>query len=351
MRLASGQFLEALVLSSTLVMKISFQEAVRLLKQGDVVAVPTETVYGLAACIAKPGALRKIFKIKGRPADNPLIVHVASFAELRGLAKEIPVGVQRARKFWPGPLTIVLPARADSVPRLVRAGLPSVALRIPAHPLMLKLIRAVGPLAAPSANPSGRPSPTRAAHVLADYGKNFPVLDGGTCRRGVESTVIRFDASGGWCVLREGALSKVRLARAIGVSPQNSLMEKTAHVGKAGHVYTPQSPGQKYRHYAPRAKLVAAAMLGPSSIVGAPREAPARRHRFDAVLGFSDTKTDLPLVSLGRRGSAAANLRVLYTALRSLDERAYRKVWVDLDFPRAGLGATLHERLMKACRR
>lgn len=307
-----------------------------ILRGGGVVAVPTETVYGLAAAILHPGAVRRIFMIKGRPADNPLIVHVGSFTQLRSLVTEIPAALVRLRKFWPGPLTVVLPANRQRVPAVVRAGLATVAVRVPAHPVMRRLIRAVGPIAAPSANPSGRPSPTTVVHVEQDWGRDFPVLPGGTARHGVESTVISLTAKG-WRLLRHGAISREALTRV--------LRQPEAVAGREKF----RSPGQRYRHYAPRAWLI---------LCGRRRQvvALALRKRAEAVLGFDDSLA-LPairggnratLISLGARNRPAANLRRLYAALRKIDEKSFKRIIVDLDFDTAGLGATLRERLERA---
>jgi L-threonylcarbamoyladenylate synthase len=297
------------------------------------VAVPTETVYGLAAAVDQPRAVRHIFRLKGRPADNPLIVHVASLAQLRDLVTEVPPSLRRLRRFWPGPLTVVLPANRARVPAVVRAGLSTVAVRIPAHPLMRRLIRAVGPLAAPSANVSGRPSPTNARHVESDLGRDFPVLDGGRCRHGVESTVIALTARG-WSLLRAGAISAADLTRVLGKPPI------PAGQGRA------RSPGQRHRHYAPLARLILCTRrAGLAALV--------KRRRAEAVLGFDDWRSvavdrHIPLVSLGVRNRPAANLRRLYATLRRSDAKGWRRVVVDLDFDTAGLGATLAERLWRA---
>lgn len=313
-------------------MKISPTLAARLLTQGEVVGVPTETVYGLAASIAFPSALKKIFKLKGRPQDNPLIVHVADLKQLKGLVTHIPEALAKLKIFFPGPLTVVMPANKKRVPSVVRAGLDSVAVRMPDHQTFLKLLRKTGPLAAPSANLSGKPSPTAASHVEDDLGTDFPVLDGGRCRRGVESTVIRLKKTH-WELLRHGALAADVIQKALGDLPQKRNLTKRTI-----------SPGQKYRHYAPSARMV---------LCGSLRELHKNisLKKFDAVLGFSDTKRGLPLISLGVRGDFKANLKQLYAALRVIDTKKYQNVIIDMDFASSGLGATLAERLMKASSR
>ena len=176
-------------------------QAAQALCDGQLVGLPTETVYGLAANATDDAAVAKIFVAKGRPADHPLIVHVADLAQAETLAVFSPLAHALAQSFWPGPLTLVLPRRADApVASLVTAGLDTIALRCPAHPVMQALVRSVGPLAAPSANASGRISPTRAEHVLASLA-DVLVIDAGPCAAGVESTIVAVEA-GGWRLLR-----------------------------------------------------------------------------------------------------------------------------------------------------
>lgn len=225
-------------------MRVSLSEAVALLKSGTPVAFPTETVYGLGALAMNTEAVLKIFATKGRPSDNPLIVHVDSLENAEPLVSDIPpLARQLAFAFWPGPLAIILPKK-PSVPDVVTAGLPKVAIRCPDHALALELIVAAGALAAPSANKSGRPSPTRTEHVEADFGADFPVLDGGPCRVGIESTVVDLTTIPPK-ILRPGAISAAMLKNATGVSFE---------IVREPQVET-ASPGMKYTHYAPKAKV------------------------------------------------------------------------------------------------
>lgn len=311
-------------------MRISFSQAVKSLNSGQVVAVPTETVYGLAASLKFPNSVKKVFTLKGRPQDNPLIVHIADLEQLKNLCHDIPKNFSKICSFWPGPLTVVLTANKKNVPRVVRAGLSTVAVRVPSHPLMRRLIKKIGPLAAPSANVSGQPSPTRASHVEADLGSDFPVLDGGVCRHGVESTVIHL-LPVGWELLRQGALSREKLAAVLGEPLSKSLKQNKRLL----------SPGQKYRHYAPKAQLKLC--ISQKQILRL-----AKSGRFAAILGFDDSPAVLPLISLGLRGRYSVNLKRLYEKLRQLDRVSYINVLVDLDFSDLGLGATLQERLSKA---
>ena len=224
-----------------------------ILRAGGLVGMPTETVYGLAADATNPKAALSVFAAKGRPADNPLIVHISDLSQLPGVVREVP---ERAKKllsaFWPGPLTMIL-EKAPAIPAEVTAGLDTVAVRFPVHPVARALIDAAGrPLAAPSANLSGRPSTTTAEHVLHDLQGRIPlILDGGPCQVGLESTVV--DLSRGPAVLlRPGGVTREMLEAALGepVALGKGVMEPLPEGEKA------LSPGLKHRHYAPRAQVV-----------------------------------------------------------------------------------------------
>lgn len=214
-------------------------EAAHLLKGGQVVAFPTETVYGLGAPIFAPNTIEKIFSIKGRALDNPLIAHIATLADCDQIAEELPsTFFQLAEHFFPGPLTLVV-RKKSSVPAIVSAGLPTIAIRMPNHPIATALIKAVGqPLVAPSANISGKPSSTTAEHVLTDFnGLISAVIDGGPCLHGMESTVLDLVSFDRPTLLRHGALSKEEIESILDID-----------------IYTKgpkSSPGMKYRHYAP----------------------------------------------------------------------------------------------------
>lgn len=218
-----------------------------VLRAGGVVAMPTETVYGLAASIRREDGLKRIFEVKGRPSDNPLIVHVATVDD--AVALTLPAYEAQVRRlasiFWPGPLTCVVPAAA-SVSRLITAHLDTVAVRMPQHPLALALITSLGaPVAAPSANRSGRPSPTRAQHVIDDFGEDVQVLDGGACAVGVESTVVRLDEKG-CTILRPGTVTYQQLCDALNMPVMYTVSEDDLRA----------SPGTRYRHYAPACPVV-----------------------------------------------------------------------------------------------
>lgn len=223
----------------------SLDQAVAILRAGGIVAMPTETVYGLAADPCNADAVASVFALKQRPLDHPLIVHLAEAADIDRWAASVPLVAERfAKAAWPGPLTLVLAAR-DDVPRQITGGQDTVALRVPDHPLALALIEGTGgALVAPSANRFGQLSPSRAEHVLEGFGDAPPpVLDGGPCRVGIESTVVFVDAEG-WQVLRPGHWTAEALTRIAGCAPRSD--SATA----------PRAPGQLASHYAPRTPLL-----------------------------------------------------------------------------------------------
>lgn len=309
-------------------MKITLKKATEQICRGGIVAIPTETVYGLGVSLKFPRSVKTVFKLKGRPQDNPLIVHIGTLSQLKDLVKKVPSSFSRVKKFWPGPLTVVFDANLKTVPSAVRSGLKTVAVRMPDHMLLRKLLKKTGPLAAPSANISGKPSPTCVKHVEDDIGVHFPILDGGACRHGVESTVILLKEKS-WELLRAGFVCREDLEQALGL-PATKQNQGTK----------PRSPGQKYRHYAPKAKLVlcfSKKELRHKSV----------QKKYQAVLGFDDTDNRLPLVSLGKRNRFQSNLKRLYSCLRRLDDRGYRFVLVDCDHQVSGLGFTLRERMEK----
>lgn len=226
-------------------MKIDLQPYIDLIKSGEVVAFPTETVYGLGADAWNPTAIQKVFSTKGRPSDNPLIVHISNEEQLSDFALEIPETAKiLIKEFWPGPLTFVLPKK-DQVLDAVTAGLYTVAVRMPDHEIALGFIRQTGPLVAPSANKSGRPSPTKAEHVKADFGENFPVIEGKATKVGLESTVLDLTGDAPE-ILRPGSISHREIEEVLGVEVKESFFH---------HVERPKSPGQKYSHYKPSANV------------------------------------------------------------------------------------------------
>lgn len=227
-------------------MIVDFETAAALLKSGEIVAIPTETVYGLAADAFHLQAVKKTFHTKGRPSDNPLIVHISSLSQLP-LVSTLN-GEERKRvealasNFWPGPLTLVMP-KSPQLPDIVTGGLQTVAVRMPDHELTLQLIEATGPLTAPSANRSGGPSPTKAGHVEQDFNGKIPVLDGGACKIGLESTVLDVTDTP-YAVLRKGAVGATEITNTIGIETRY----KPDHASR-------RSPGTRYTHYKPKARV------------------------------------------------------------------------------------------------
>ena len=288
-----------------------------LLRAGEVVAYPTETVYGLGADATNSDAVLKIYETKGRPRFNPLIVHVTDLAMAETLVEVSPLA-KRLAAFWPGPLTLVLPKKPGvPISDIVTAGLATVGLRVPAHPLALDLIGATGrPLAGPSANPSGKLSPTTAEQVIRGFGGRVPVLDGGPCMAGVESTIL---AVTGDTVtqLRAGALPREEAERAIG---------RTIPVAREGAAIA--SPGMLASHYAPNAAL----RLNATSF--APDE---------ASLGFGPGTFTLNLSPTGDLREAA---RTLFSMLHQLDSQASRIAVSPI--PMTGLGEAINDRLKRA---
>ena len=290
--------------------------AADVLRARGLVAVPTETVYGLAARADDGAAVAGIYAAKGRPSFNPLIVHVADVVQAETLAIFSPLAHALAQAFWPGPLTLVLPRRADApVASLVTAGLETIALRCPAHPVMQALVRAVGPLAAPSANASGRISPTRAGHVLASLA-DVPVIDAGPCVAGVESTIVAVEV-GGWRLLRPGAVAVEAIAAVAG-EPLAS--EATPAV---------QAPGMMESHYAPQQPVRLAA-------------ATARPDEFH--IGFGPVKGDATLSASGDLTEAAARLFDLLHVAQASGRAGIAVAPV----PNHGLGLAINDRLARA---
>lgn len=289
--------------------------AARLIKQGELVGMPTETVYGLAADATNEAAVRSIFAAKGRPQDNPLIVHISEVAQLKTLAREIPpTALRLAQAYWPGPLTMIF-KKTEAVPSVVSAGLDTVAVRLPAHPVARELIRRSGcPLAAPSANRSGVPSPTTASRVMEDMdGRIAAVIDGGVCDVGVESTVVDMTKNPPR-LLRPGGVTPAMLKAVVG-----ELEIDGAVVRPLGDTEVAASPGMKYKHYAPNARVVL--LKGTSDAFAAYVNAQAA----DGV-GALCFEEDMPLltvpcVAYGKRGDAATQAAGLFDALRQLDER------------------------------
>ncbi len=230
---------------------ISLAQFAGKIRNGEVVAFPTETVYGLGADVWNADAVARIFELKGRPPDNPLIVHVSSIEMVETVVSDISDDARRLmERFWPGPLAIIFPKRPE-VLDIVTAGLPTVAVRMPDHPIPLRLISEAGPIAAPSANTSGRPSPTRAEHVRQDFGDDVPVIDGGSCQYGLESTVLDLSIMP-YTILRPGRITQSELEQVLERPVRLAVLDPA---GLAQLKNAPRSPGMKYTHYAPNARV------------------------------------------------------------------------------------------------
>ena len=316
-----------------------------LIKSGGLVAIPTETVYGLGANALDEKAVARIFVTKGRESDNPLIAHIADIDDVKLLVGEIPeVFNALASKFWPGPLTLVM-KKNDTVPDIVTAGLDTVAVRMPSHPVALELIRACGcPIAAPSANPSGKPSPTKAEHVLNDLDSKIPyILDGGDCEVGVESTVL--DISGNIPqILRPGGVTFDELKTML----QDVTVYKQAETGIESESLKPRSPGMKYRHYAPKAPMTA--------LVGKPEKTAEYiksclcngKGNNIAALMFDDYALDNPnVITFGSSEDYETQAARLYDALRTFDDMAITEIYAQVPEER-DLGYAVANRIKKA---
>ena len=303
---------------------VSATQAADLLAQGQIVAIPTETVYGLAADAQNPQAVAQIFATKGRPADHPLIVHIASAAQAGVFAHDIPAfATALMEKFWPGPLTLILPRRPE-VAAAAAGGQASVGLRVPAHPQAVALLQAcaergVHGLAAPSANRFGKVSPTSAAHVADEFGTSVPVLDGGDCAVGIESTIV--DCSrGAPIVLRPGQISAADLNAAL--APLGWPLQDAASAQQAA----PKASGTLEAHYAPRAKvrLMDAAMLQTAlDVLGADAQ---------GIATYSRSILRTPAAAVIRRHmppDAAAAAHELFAVLRALDALGVALIWVE----------------------
>jgi L-threonylcarbamoyladenylate synthase len=310
----------------------ALRRAAEALLRGELVGMPTETVYGLAGNALNPAALARIFEVKQRPFFDPLIVHVADRAGLEALCEVGPEAEALIRAFWPGPLTLILPKK-ESVPDLATSGLPSVAVRMPAHPVARALLRAAGlPLAAPSANPFGGLSPTSAGHVAAAFETGIDcVLDGGPCVVGVESTVIGWE-QGEPRLFRAGGIALEVLEACLGKKIGPALASEIPLQAQA-------SPGALPWHYAPRTPL---RLLENAEALPADRRAAGVLwFGADAPAGFARAE------NLSEKGDLAESAARLFAALHRLDDAGLSAIYA-LPVPEAGLGRAVNDRLRKA---
>lgn len=328
-------------------------KASEIIKAGGLVAFPTETVYGLGANGLNPAAAAKIYAAKGRPSDNPLIVHISKVAHMYELAKEVPEkAVMLAESFWPGPLTIVLPKK-DIVPDGTTGGLDTVAIRMPSHPVALSLINESGCyIAAPSANTSGRPSPTLASHVADDMtGRIDMILDGGAVGIGIESTIV--DLTGDVpTILRPGFITKAMLENIIGpVQIDKAIIDSSSNL-------KPKAPGMKYTHYAPKGELSvveakedsqASTLKVVTKINELVAEKKSAGYRV-AVIATIETKDlysadNILVVGDSQKGETIA--AKLYSVLRQCDDLAVDYIYSE-SFSQVSLGSAIMNRLLKA---
>ena len=314
--------------------------AAEIIKNGGLVAMPTETVYGLAADALNGKAVADIFKAKGRPMDNPLIVHISELSQIKCLVREFPEKAMiLAEKFWPGPLTIILP-KSELIPDEVSAGLDTVAVRFPSNETARKLISASCPLAAPSANLSGSPSPTTAKHVMDDMnGRIDAVIDGGECTVGVESTVITL-ATEPPRLLRPGGITLEQLRDAIGEVVLDDAVMNPLKSGEQA-----ASPGMNYKHYSPKADIILLRGKSDAFI----KYVNSHNDEDTAALCYDEETESLevPFISIGREDDYSEQANRLFSALRMADERHFKVVYAHCPKPE-GIGLAVYNRIIRA---
>lgn len=325
------------------------EEAGQILRQGGLVAFPTETVYGLGGDALDAKASEKIYAAKGRPSDNPLIVHIADIGALKELACDIPENAYRlAEKFWPGPLTMIL-NKSDKVPYETTGGLSTVAIRFPSHPAAKALIKASKTyIAAPSANTSGRPSPTTAAHVAEDMtGRIDMIIDGGQVGIGIESTIV--DLTGEVpMILRPGYVTEEMLAGVLG----RVCVDPAIIGGDLAKDVRPKAPGMKYKHYAPKGDLTvvegeAGAVIQKINALAAQKEAEGRKTAVIATDESKDKYLCAVVESIGTRSDERTIAQNLYDILRKMDEYNVDYIYSE-GFSEGSLGQAIMNRLLKA---
>jgi L-threonylcarbamoyladenylate synthase len=325
------------------------QYAAGIIKNGGLVAFPTETVYGLGANTFDKAAVSDIFKAKGRPSDNPLIVHISDKNSINSLVSTLPACAEALMEaFWPGPLTLVMP-KSEEVPDIITAGLDTVAIRMPSHPVALALIEKAGvPIAAPSANSSGRPSPTLAEHVIEDLsGKIDVIIDGGKVEVGLESTVL--DITGEVpIILRPGGITHEQLVKVLGRVDIDRPAAKSAE-----ECYVPRSPGMKYRHYAPKAKVII--IQGKTENVVKEIKRLQKMYESEgektAILATDETKSryveSREVLSMGSRLKPKTIAANLFESLRHFDATDVQVILAEA-IEDEGIGLAVMNRLKKA---
>lgn len=328
--------------------KTDMQEAAALIRAGELVAFPTETVYGLGADALRPEASRKIYEAKGRPSDNPLIVHIAEFEDLVSIAREVPRQAKLlADAFWPGPLTMIV-WKNDRVPYETTGGMETVAVRMPDHPVALRLIRESGCLvAAPSANISGRPSPTEAAHVARDMEGRIPmIMDGGAVGIGIESTIIDLTEETPM-ILRPGYITQEMLTDALG---EEVRIDPGIIASDSGQ--KPKAPGMKYKHYAPKADLIlvegeTGKVIETINRLAGEHRAAGKKVGIIATDETMERYDGADTVSIGARSDEDAIARHLYKLLREFDDRGADIIYSE-SFATPRIGQAIMNRLLKA---
>ena len=323
------------------------QEAGTIIKNGGLVAFPTETVYGLGGDALNRESAKKIYAAKGRPSDNPLIVHICSMDALKPIVEEIPEAVERlADAFWPGPLTIIM-KKSQLVPKETTGGLETVAVRMPSHPVALKFIEyAGGYVAAPSANVSGRPSPTKAKYVVEDMsGRIEMILDGDGIDIGLESTIVDM-TSDVPMILRPGYITREMLEKVLGeVAVDKTILDINCKE-------PPKAPGMRYRHYAPKAQLTIVEGNSANTIArinAFTREAQEKGEKV-GIIGTEETKALYigdSIKSVGKRRDEEAIARTLYTILREFDDEDVNVIYSE-SFAECNMGQAIMNRLLKA---
>lgn len=325
----------------------AIQEAGALIRRGELVAFPTETVYGLGGDALQPQASRKIYAAKGRPSDNPLIVHIADMQDLEKIVKNVPEkAVMLAERFWPGPLTMIM-EKSDIVPYETTGGLETVAVRMPSHPAALAFIRESGGfIAAPSANTSGRPSPTLAAHVYEDLKGRIPmILDGGPVGIGLESTIVDLSEDTPM-ILRPGYITKKMLEEVIGeVKDDPGLSEALPDA-------RPKAPGMKYRHYAPKAELTIISgesekVIKQINLLASEQTRCGKKVGVIATDETADAYSNACVKSIGSRMDEDAIGRHLYGILREFDALGTDCIYSE-SFQTPRMGQAIMNRLLKA---
>lgn len=320
----------------------ALQQAADLLKAGEIVGMPTETVYGLGANAYNTEAVRKIFAAKGRPQDNPLIVHIADFDQIYEVCPTVPeAAVQLAHHFWPGPLTMIVP-KNERIPEETSAGLQTIGVRLPSHPVARDLIRLCGlPIAAPSANVSGRPSTTTAEHVMRDMAGKIPaIVEGGPCKVGLESTIVSLVGEKPR-LLRPGGITLEQLRAVLGeVEVDHALYEKI------GNDVQVSAPGMKYRHYAPKAPVTV--------VLGTPektaRYIAEQVQTEDGVLCFDEFRAQFPeqiVECYGASENLQQQAQQVFDRLRAFDDTNVHAIFAQCP-SKDGLGLAVSNRIIKA---